>query len=357
MSVEPPFDPHDRLAVLRILDANANRAAEGLRVVEEYARFVLADPFQAGRWKSLRHELTAALATLPPSERLAARDTAADVGVGLETPAEYRRIDSADVATANLARAQQALRSLEEYGKAWRSDFARAVERLRYQSYVLGAALLRVSPHDSRLAGRALYVLVDGGVDAEDFERRCRAVLAGGAGVVQLRDKRLDDRDLLERARRLRAWTRASDVLLIVNDRPDLARLADADGVHVGQTELRVRDARAIMGPRALIGVSTHAIDQARQAVLDGADYLGCGPTFASSTKAFERFAGLDYLREVAAEIRTPAYAIGGVRLENLDQLLAAGATRVAVSDAVWRADDPTAAARAFVRKLTTAPA
>ena len=105
--------------------------------------------------------------------------------------------------------------------------------------------------------------------------------------------------------------------LAIVNDRADVAAIVGADGVHLGQDDLSVKDARAIVGPRMLVGVSTHNIDQARTAVLDGANYLGAGPTFASRTKAFDDFAGLDYLREVAAEIRLPTFAIGGIGIEN----------------------------------------
>ena len=101
-----------------------------------------------------------------------------------------------------------------------------------------------------------------------------------------------------------------------------------------------MKDARAIVGTRMLIGVSTHNIEQARAAVLDGANYLGAGPTFPSQTKAFDEFAGLDYLREVAAEIRLPTFAIGGITADNLPDVLATGITRVAVGAAVTAADE-----------------
>ena len=123
--------------------------------------------------------------------------------------------------------------------------------------------------------------------------------------------------------------------LLIINDRPDLAALAQADGVHVGQEELSVKDARSIVGPDVLIGVSAHSIEQARQAVLDGANYLGVGPTFPSGTKQFDHFPGVELLRAVAAEIRLPAFAIGGITRENLGQVKSAGFTRMAVSGAI----------------------
>jgi thiamine-phosphate pyrophosphorylase len=136
--------------------------------------------------------------------------------------------------------------------------------------------------------------------------------------------------------------------LFIVNDRPDLAKLARADGVHVGQEELTVQEVRQIAGPEILVGVSTHDLHQARQAVLDGADYIGCGPTFPSETKPFDHFPGLDFLRQVAGEISLPAFAIGGITLQNLPQVLATGIRRVAVAGALAAADDLESAVAAW---------
>jgi thiamine-phosphate pyrophosphorylase len=140
--------------------------------------------------------------------------------------------------------------------------------------------------------------------------------------------------------------------LLIVNDRPDLARLCRADGVHVGQEELSARDARAIVGTGPLVGVSTHSLAQARASVMAGANYIGVGPTFPSGTKEFERFTGVELLAQVAGEIRLPAFAIGGITLDNLSAVLAAGFCRVAVSSAIVNADHPALAAGEFLARL-----
>ena len=180
---------------------------------------------------------------------------------------------------------------------------------------------------------------------AEELKRLAQSVVAAGADVLQLRDKRLDGRQLLERARLLREVTAGTPTLLIVNDRPDVACLARADGVHLGQEDLSVKDARTIVGPESLIGVSTHSIPQARQAVLDGANYLGVGPTFPSGTKPFAEFPGLDLSRAVAAEIRLPAFAIGGIGPGNLAEVLLTGIGRVAVGGAISTAADPAAVA------------
>jgi thiamine-phosphate pyrophosphorylase len=171
---------------------------------------------------------------------------------------------------------------------------------------------------------------------------------------VQLREKEQPERRLVDLGRRVREWTREANALFIMNDRADLAVVTDADGVHVGQDELSVKEARRIVGPRRLVGVSTHTIEQARQAVLDGADYIGVGPVFPSSTKAFESLAGLEFVREVAAEISLPWFAIGGINAENVNIVVEAGAKRIAVSNAILGAKDPEMAARELGTKVSS---
>ena len=128
-----------------------------------------------------------------------------------------------------------------------------------------------------------------------------------------------------------------------MNDRPDLAVLIEADGVHVGQEELSVRQVRRIIGPDRMIGVSTHSLEQAKQAVNDGADYLGVGPVFSSLTKTFSEseLVGLEFVRQVSEEITLPWFAIGGITPENLPELKVAGAKRIAVSHAVCGSASP----------------
>lgn len=337
--------PADLLAALRVIDASANRAAEGLRVAEDFFRLVKDDKFLAGLAKQLRHDLASALAEISTAERLAARDTPGDVGTTLSTPQEVSRTHLSAVLAANLERVPQALRSLEEYAKlAWPAA-ATEVEQLRYRAYTLAKAALTNLASSGRLQEATIYVLVNGGESEAAFAERVEQLLAAGPDVIQLRDKRLCDRELLARGRLLRSLIDAAEVarrpLFIFNDRPDLAVLAEADGVHVGQEELAVREVRKLVGPNRLVGVSTHNLAQAQAAVLEGANYLGCGPTFPSGTKAFEHFPGLDFLRQVSAQISLPAFAIGGITPENAPQVAAAGFRRIAVSGALERAANP----------------
>lgn len=344
------------MGLYRLVDAAINRALEGLRVVEDYVRFVLDDPFLVGQLKTLRHSFAEVVSRLPMAVRLAARETQADVGTQIKHTHELSRQTLEDVLDANISRVREAMRSIEECAKILAPELALQIEQLRYQSYTLHRALRISAAARERLRHARLYVLVDARPTPEEFQRLVQSLIEAGVHVLQLREKRADDRTVLQRARLLRSLTRGTQTLFIMNDRPDLAALSDADGVHVGQEELTVKDARSIVGARALVGVSTHNIEQARQAVLDGADYIGCGPTFPSQTKQFAEFAGLEFLRQVAGEIRLPAFAIGGINEENLDAVLATGFRRVAVSAAVIEAPDPAAAARRLLARLQTFP-
>lgn len=341
--LNPDATAFDRRHILRAVDAAANRASEGLRVAEDYARFVRDDGHLTSRLKTIRHGITEALREVPLPDRLAARDTRGDVGTSIASPsAETRR--EGDLLAANLHRAEEALRSLEEFGRLLDGRLGPAFERLRYDLYTVEKALGVAAAAAERLAGRDVYVLLTVSGCARPVEEVIRSAAAGGAGIFQVREKGMRDRELLAHLRAVRRWTREADGLLIVNDRPDLAALCGADGVHVGQEELTAGEARRVVGPDRLVGVSTHDVEQARAAVLDGADYLGVGPVFSSRTKAFDSLAGLELVRAVAGEIGLPWYAIGGIGPENVAAAREAGARRVAVSAAVCAAEDPRSA-------------
>ena len=174
--------------------------------------------------------------------------------------------------------------------------------------------------------------------------------------MLQIRDKVLQTPALVERVAHAIAITRrlapADPTLVIVNDRVDVAAAVGADGGHTGADDLPTTLARRVLGPQLLVGRTAHTIAEARAAAADGADYLGVGPCFPSSTKSFGEFAAAEFLRTVSREISLPAFAIGGVTLDRLDELAALGITRVAVAAAVTRAHDPAAAAAAIIARL-----
>lgn len=346
-SPELPAEGHPSLATFRILDANANRAREGLRVIEEYLRFCRCHGELATRCKSLRHRLQASLDQLPRQWLIQARDAQSDVARHTRLDSEDQRESIEQVAAASFQRVFQALRALEEYGKVVDPSFGSHCKQLRYDCYGLEKALF-AQPHPlhDKLTQARLYVLLPGFESARELVACAEAVLEGGGDILQLRDKTLTDRELLDRGKALRATTAERGGLLVVNDRPDLAVLLEADGVHVGQSELPVAEVRKIVGPNMLVGVSTHSIAEAEQAAADGASYLGAGPTFPTATKQFQAFPGLEFLRQVARKIALPVFAIGGVNHSNLPQVLETGIRRVAVSSALLTASDKTAATK-----------
>ena len=189
---------------------------------------------------------------------------------------------------------------------------------------------------------------MDGGENEQQLISLTQQLISAGVDMIQLRDKKLEDASLLERARLIRNLTAGSSTLFFVNDRPDIARLSRADGVHLGQSDMCLHDARQIVGAEGLIGKSTHSLEQALQAVGDGANYIGVGPVFPSTTKNFTTFPGLALLRSVALKIRLPVFAIGGIDQNNLPQVLGTGCSRVAVSGAVLHSDDPDRMTKAF---------
>jgi thiamine-phosphate pyrophosphorylase len=362
----------------RIVDANLNRSREGLRVLEDYSRFALNDGRLSRELKDLRHQLVAAEKLLPTpifghrdsaprnllnEGLLFHRDTERDIGTQISTPTESIRNEISDVVTANCRRLQEALRSLEEFGKLFAAEFAANIKQIRYRSYSLQqelTAAFRSKETANMLEGRAerlqasvLYVLITESFCRLPWKHVVEASLLGGADVLQLREKHLSDRELLYRARWIADACLRAGCLFIVNDRADIAVSANADGVHVGQEELSASEARAVLRPDQLLGISTHTLSQAQLAESDGADYIGVGPTFPSVTKSFSEIPGLALVTEVSRNVQLPAFAIGGIGIENLNSVRQAGGNRVALTSCIAGSEDPAVTVRELKRLLT----
>lgn len=333
--------------VRRILDANANRAREALRVMEDAARFVLDDESLSRQIKRLRHDLADALSALRPLDGW--RDTPGDVGTSITTEREMDRAGVADVAVAAGKRLSEALRALEEFGKTLGedgADFAQKVESLRYRGYALEQQLNTALGSGAAKQWKLCVLISEALCPGRDWLGVARAVVGGGADCIQLREKELDAGEMLKRARELVALCRPKGVSVIVNDRPDVALLADADGVHLGQADLPCAEARKLVGRQLIIGVSTSNLIEAKQARAEGADYCGVGPMFPTTTKHKPEIVGPAYLTEYLAWGKLPHLAIGGINAANIAELVSVGVKGVAVSSAVCGAEDPGAATK-----------
>jgi thiamine-phosphate pyrophosphorylase len=339
--------------ILRLLDANANRAREALRVLEDYARFALNDEPLSRQIKNLRHELTGLLQTML-SEAIVHRDTPGDVGAAIKTPAEQARRDLADVVTAAGKRAGEALRAIEEFLKTANPANAAKIEKLRYRLYTIEQQITLTLRPSQRFAAVRLYVLITESACKRPWLETAELAIEGGADCLQLREKELADSQFFARAAQLVQLCRKHEVLCIINDRADIALAADADGVHLGQDDMPALQVRRIIGNRKILGISTHNLDQAHRAVTNGADYIGVGPVFKSATKPRDFAAGLEYAAAAAREIAVPKVAISGIGPENVDKVVAAGISAVAVTAAVTGADDVAAAAREIKNRLVS---
>jgi len=339
--------------IYRILDANLNRAREAMRVVEDFARFALDDARLSAAAKEMRSRLRELSAQLPADALLAGRDTPADVGTGLTSATETARPDAASVLAAACKRLTEALRTLEEYAKVVAPAPAGGFQALRYEAYTLERELGRRLSPAVRFADVKLYVLLTERVARFGLTRTAEAAIRGGADCIQLREKEMADGQLLAAARDLRRLTREAGVLLIVNDRPDIAAVVGADGVHVGQDDLPVDAARRVLPPWSIVGVSTHNPAQLAAAIEAKPDYIAVGPVFPTETKDAGPIAGIDYLRRALADSPAPVVPIGGITAANIPQLVQAGAERVAVCSAVIAAEDPAAVAEEIKRRLS----
>lgn len=348
-------------SLLRILDASANRCREAVRVMEDLARFSLNDASLSARLKSLRHDLQAALdAGLAESgtdrlDLLASRDTPGDVGTTITTAAEHHRPDQAAVAAAACSRLTEALRSIEESLKALPAPVAAArIEAARYLAYTLEKDLLLRLARPRKQWTLCLLLTAEL-CPRGDWLTVAKAALDAGTECIQLREKNLPHRELLERARTLVELARPTNASIIINDRADIAILAGAAGVHVGRDDLPASEARRLVGPRMLVGVSTSNIEQAHAAARDGADYCGVGPIFPSSTKLKPSLSGPDYLKLFLTDPTTapiPHLAISGITPDNVKPLADLGCRGVAVSSAVCAAPDPGSVCRQLIRSL-----
>ncbi len=322
-----------------LLDANFNRAREAARVLEDQARFLHRSADLSKRWQALRRGLGALEASLGPLT--ASRDVAADPGAR-DQAAPRRSPD--EIGAANAKRLEEALRSIEEHLKAVKPASCREAARLRFDAYEAEQAAIYGPAR--RLAGVRLMALLTESICRRPWLETAKEWVKGGVDTIQLREKELGDREFLKRARALRKIV----PVLILNDRAGLVSLCEADGVHVGEDDLGIADARALIGPARILGVTVHS---PRDPVA-GADYVSAGPVFGSPQKPGLKPAGLEAVRR-AAKRGIPFVAIGGITAENLPQVLRAGATRVAVGTALAGAKDPRAEARRFVRGMKSA--
>jgi thiamine-phosphate pyrophosphorylase len=337
--------------VLRIMDASLNRIGEGLRVLEEYARFSLNDTALTQQLKNLRHRLVRVDAKLQ-TKLIRGRDAAGDIGADMEVPGESKQRDAAGAISANARRAQESLRVMEEIARDPDLDLDTNIyKQARFELYTIEKELLaRLLRQDKLKHVSGLYVVLDTGfLKGRSLAHVAIEIIRGGAKVIQLRSKESTIKDFLARAEELRDICAPHQVLCIVNDSLEVAIASDADGLHIGQEDLPAAIARRLLPVDKILGCSARTLEEAKKARADGADYLGIGPVFPTTSKETTEAIGTDALREIRRALDIPLVAIGGINEGNIKTVFKAGVDAAAVISAVMSADDAEKATRQLI--------
>ena len=340
---------------LRIVDASLNRAAEGLRFLEDSARFLLNDTALTKQLKTLRHVI---IANDWPFQKqlIQSRDSKGDIGANLEVDGSKNKKNLSSSIVANSRRVQEALRTLEEIAKIEGEVLPVSSEQFqqaRFEMYTLEKHLLsRLLRQDKTKLIRGLYAVIDTqALKGRSHLEITRQVIRGGAKIIQLRDKTTIKKDLLPVAQILNNICKENGTLFIMNDNLDIALAVGADGLHIGQEDLPVSVARKLAPIEMLIGCSVFNEEQAQQAITDGADYVAIGAVFPTSSKD-AIVVGLEPLRQIKHTVSVPVVAIGGISINNVAEVKKAGADSVAVISAILGTDSPEKSAREIIRKF-----
>jgi thiamine-phosphate pyrophosphorylase len=350
-----------------MIDANLNRSSEGLRVLEDVARFILNDAELCQRLKTLRHDLARETESLSIG-LLSQRDSEHDVGNPYRIPPGKKEINMKttslqgllDLVTANAKRVEESLRVVEELAKLPEISpmlNSASFEQARFALYTLERDLIsRISRRDKTEKMSGLYVILDrqfvAGRDELDIARQ---IIEGGASVIQLRDRQSKEGEMLLIAQRLKELCNQTSVLFIINDYLDLARAVDADGLHLGQKDLPLPIVRRELPIDKIVGCSVTTLSQAKKAQNEGADYIAIGSIFPTTTKKEAVVVGVDTLKELKRIVSVPVVAIGGINQNNVVEVVTAGADAVAVISSVLGEKDVRGAVQKLVAKMNLA--
>lgn len=330
-----------RSEIYRIIDVNLNRAREGLRVVEEVCRFVLEDKWLTLKVKKMRGRLSKIIGSsdLRPRETkksrisdkiLRARKSFKDVGRELYTRHEGERGEILSIFQSNIKRGQEAVRCLEEFSKIISPDYGKKFKAIRFDLYELEKLIIPRLIKAVKL-NFGLYIVTD---PKDDHLATARKVLAAGVKIIQLRDKKMGKEEYLRIAKQMAGSAKRSGAAFILNDHWDLINKVGADGVHLGQDDIKLfslANVRRKIGEEKIVGISTHSLLQAKAAARAGADYISVGPIFATPSKPNVVPVGIKLLKQVLRRVKIPVVAIGGIDRNNVEKVLKAGCKRAAV--------------------------
>jgi thiamine-phosphate pyrophosphorylase len=335
----------------RIIDANLNRLREGLRVIEEFCRFIFENQNLSSELKDIRHEIVQIAKSVgwEKENLLSHRDTEEDVGVKNSTLAEYQRINEKEILLANFSRVQESFRVLEEYGKT--QKVGHLFEQLRYRTYTLEKNMMQMFIcHNLQ---ENIYILLTKSLCKNDYfltiDNLCRA----GVRLFQIREKDCSDAELFTLTKKAVDIIKSYGGTTIVNDRVDIAIASGADGVHLGVDDMPILEVRKMASRPFLIGATVHSLNELNQLPLESVDYIGVGPCFPTTTKPSLIASGIPLVASLIAQNKIPAFAIGGISLQNFAEVKNSGIKKIALCSSIISNENPVKIYQQFVSYMT----
>ncbi len=321
------------------LDANINRAVEGIRVCEDIFRFSIKNVLSS-EFKILRHKITGIISSIPSGSLLNGRDVLNDEQKFVNTGSEMKREGVKDIFRSNIRRAIEASRVIEEFSKSINPDIANGFQEIRFALYDLekrGWNILEKNMLMQKFRF-SLYAIIDSAfVPAEKMEETAGILADSGAEIIQLRMKNVSDREYLFMSQKIAGICRVKNILFFVNDRVDIAMLSGAHGIHLGQDDIPLSMARSMSGDSLITGISTISTAEADEAA--DADYIAIGPVFPTTSKdgSMLQGVGIDVVRQICSNTDKPVVAIGGISESNAGILMEAGVSSLCVISALYK--------------------
>ena len=346
-------NPHrinaEDLRVFQIIDANLDRAREGLRVLEDWARFGLGGNDFVAKIKNYRQILGKNHLEVYKQSR----NYIEDQFKGLTHQEQNNRKNPEQIICSNAGRVQEALRVIEEFSRLHNHKLSKIASEIRYEIYSLEIDLLNLSNRKSSeeiLKENDLYVITD---QKENLLKIIEDILISGVKIIQHRFKKGTDKDNLEEAIQIKNLCKKYNSLFIINDRVDIALASDADGIHLGQDDLDLKTARKLLGYSKIIGISANNKIDISTAIKGGCNYIGIGPIFETVTKKGKKPMGIEKIKTLTKDLNIPWFAIGGVTKNNISYLKRNGFKKVALVSQLMNSEDPKEDAIMILKELS----
>ncbi len=340
---------HEDLHIYQIIDANLDRAREGLRVLEDWARFGLGNEDFVIRTKNFRQILGKNHAEIYKKSR----NFIEDQSKGLSHFEQNNRKNPEEIICSNSARIQEALRVIEEFSRGHNKNLSKIASEIRYEIYTLEVDLLKFNTRKRAeliIRENNLYFVTD---QKNKLIEIIEKILSGGVKLIQHRFKEGNDIKHLQEAIEIKRLCKKYNSLFIVNDRIDIALASDADGIHLGQGDIDIVTARKLLGHSKIIGISANNSNDINNAIKNGCDYIGIGPVFKTTTKKNKKPLGVEKIKNLTKDLNLPWFAIGGINKKNISSLKGQGIKKVAVISGLLNSEDPKEEAIIILKELS----